>query len=208
MTRRERDCWGSHLAPSGCSLALPSPPQDVIQVSKKYLPSMAVGYSSPKLTLHVGDGFEFMKQNQDAFDVIITDSSDPMGKQRVGPRPSSSCHSGSQPPPPALLPRPKSEWRTERGPRTSARLSRVRGPGHRPRLAGGLGPRRPRCPLQPPLCPRQASVQAEVGAPSKPRPWVETAPCSASESPPGPGVVQPPQTLGQRIPMPSSWLVF
>ncbi|KAK2501451.1 LOW QUALITY PROTEIN: hypothetical protein MC885_000674 [Smutsia gigantea] len=31
------------------------------------------------LTLHVGDGFEFMKQNQDAFDIIITDSSDPMG---------------------------------------------------------------------------------------------------------------------------------
>ncbi|XP_003212323.1 spermidine synthase [Meleagris gallopavo] len=53
--------------------------QDVIQVSKKYLPGMAVGYSSAKLTLHVGDGFEFMKQNQEAFDVIITDSSDPMG---------------------------------------------------------------------------------------------------------------------------------
>ncbi|XP_050787782.1 spermidine synthase [Gopherus flavomarginatus] len=53
--------------------------EDVILVSKKYLPGMAVGYSSPKLTLHVGDGFEFMKQNQEAFDVIITDSSDPMG---------------------------------------------------------------------------------------------------------------------------------
>ncbi|OBS75472.1 hypothetical protein A6R68_13999 [Neotoma lepida] len=45
----------------------------------KFLPGMAIGYSSSKLTLHVGDGFEFMKQNQDAFDVIITDSSDPMG---------------------------------------------------------------------------------------------------------------------------------
>lgn len=54
--------------------------QDVIEASKKYLPGMAVGYSSPKLTLHVGDGFEFMKRNQEAFDVIITDSSDPMGK--------------------------------------------------------------------------------------------------------------------------------
>lgn len=41
---------------------------------------MAKGFFSPKLTLHVGDGFEFMKQNQDAFDVIITDSSDPVGK--------------------------------------------------------------------------------------------------------------------------------
>lgn len=41
---------------------------------------MATGFFSPKLTLHVGDGFEFMKQNQDAFDIIITDSSDPVGK--------------------------------------------------------------------------------------------------------------------------------
>ncbi|KAB1268396.1 Spermidine synthase [Camelus dromedarius] len=57
----------------------PNPRKDVIQVSKKFLPGMAVGYSSSKLTLHVGDGFEFMKQNQDAFDIIITDSSDPMG---------------------------------------------------------------------------------------------------------------------------------
>lgn len=56
-------------------------PQDVINVSKKYLPGMAKGFFSPKLTLNVGDGFEFMKQNQDAFDVIITDSSDPVGMQ-------------------------------------------------------------------------------------------------------------------------------
>ncbi|KAL6091531.1 hypothetical protein STEG23_022217 [Scotinomys teguina] len=53
--------------------------EDVIEVSNKFLPGMAIGFSSSKLTLHVGDGFEFMKQNQDAFDVIITDSSDPMG---------------------------------------------------------------------------------------------------------------------------------
>lgn len=54
---------------------------------------MAVGYSSPKLTLHVGDGFEFMKQNQDAFDVIITDSSDPMGEPR---RRKEGCHTGAE----------------------------------------------------------------------------------------------------------------
>ncbi|XP_061638179.1 spermidine synthase isoform X1 [Phyllopteryx taeniolatus] len=53
--------------------------KDVIDVSKKFLPGMAKGFFSPKLTLHVGDGFEFMKQNQDAFDIIITDSSDPVG---------------------------------------------------------------------------------------------------------------------------------
>lgn len=49
-------------------------------MSKKFLPGMAKGFFSPKLTLHIGDGFEFMKQNQDAFDIIITDSSDPVGR--------------------------------------------------------------------------------------------------------------------------------
>lgn len=84
--------------PCGPACSLLSLPQDVIQVSKKFLPGMAVGYSSSKLTLHVGDGFEFMKQNQDAFDVIITDSSDPMGKRRVSPGPSGGRHCKSQPP--------------------------------------------------------------------------------------------------------------
>lgn len=40
---------------------------------------MAVGFDSEKLTLHVGDGFEFMKNHSQEFDVIITDSSDPVG---------------------------------------------------------------------------------------------------------------------------------
>ncbi|CAH4037652.1 unnamed protein product [Pieris brassicae] len=51
----------------------------VIEVSKKYLPFMAVGFESKKLKLHVGDGFEFMKNHSQEFDVIITDSSDPVG---------------------------------------------------------------------------------------------------------------------------------
>ncbi|OBS74000.1 hypothetical protein A6R68_15460, partial [Neotoma lepida] len=46
----------------------------------KHIDEYVIGYSSSKLTFHVGNGFEFMKQNEtDAFDVIITDSSDPMG---------------------------------------------------------------------------------------------------------------------------------
>ncbi|XP_001634423.2 spermidine synthase [Nematostella vectensis] len=53
--------------------------EDVINISKKYLPNMAVGYTSPKLTQHIGDGFEYMKNHENEFDVIITDSSDPVG---------------------------------------------------------------------------------------------------------------------------------
>ena len=51
----------------------------VIEVSKKFLPFMGAGLTNPKLTLHVGDGFRFMAQHRQEFDVIITDSSDPIG---------------------------------------------------------------------------------------------------------------------------------
>lgn len=51
----------------------------VLECSKKYLPFMGKGLDHPKLTLHVGDGFAFMAQHKEEFDVIITDSSDPVG---------------------------------------------------------------------------------------------------------------------------------
>ena len=53
---------------------------DVVNASRKFLPNMAVGFDSPKMNLHVGDGFEFMKNHQSEFDVIIADTSDPEGK--------------------------------------------------------------------------------------------------------------------------------
>ncbi|CAB9499307.1 Polyamine aminopropyltransferase [Seminavis robusta] len=57
--------------------------QGVIDVSKKYLPSLAKGYDDPRVTVHVMDGAVFMEQNQNYFDVIITDSSDPIGPANV-----------------------------------------------------------------------------------------------------------------------------
>lgn len=51
----------------------------VVDLSKKYLPFMACGFDSPKVQLTIGDGFEYMKQRAGEFDVIITDSSDPIG---------------------------------------------------------------------------------------------------------------------------------
>ncbi|XP_017890958.1 spermidine synthase isoform X1 [Ceratina calcarata] len=51
----------------------------VLEVSKTYLPHMGIGLQHPKVTLNVGDGFQFLKQHQGEFDVIITDSSDPIG---------------------------------------------------------------------------------------------------------------------------------
>ena len=52
--------------------------EKVIEVSKKYLPSVSVGFSSPKLTVHIEDGIKFMEKYSEKFDVIITDSSDPI----------------------------------------------------------------------------------------------------------------------------------
>lgn len=53
--------------------------EGVIRVSKKYLPSMAVGFQHPKVKVHIGDGFKFLEEYKNTFDVIITDSSDPEG---------------------------------------------------------------------------------------------------------------------------------
>ncbi len=51
----------------------------VIRVSKEYLPEMSASYKHPKVKTHIGDGFKFLDDYKNTFDVIITDSSDPEG---------------------------------------------------------------------------------------------------------------------------------
>ncbi|CAN3365224.1 hypothetical protein DICA3_E22562 [Diutina catenulata] len=53
--------------------------EDVIKVSKKYLPNMAKAYDDPRVKVHIGDGFKFLDEYKNTFDVIVTDSSDPEG---------------------------------------------------------------------------------------------------------------------------------
>uniref|UniRef100_A0A0R3RZF3 Spermidine synthase n=1 Tax=Elaeophora elaphi TaxID=1147741 RepID=A0A0R3RZF3_9BILA len=53
--------------------------ETVINLSKKFLPQMSVAFSSPKLKLAIQDGFDFLKEHKGEFDVVITDSSDPIG---------------------------------------------------------------------------------------------------------------------------------
>lgn len=40
---------------------------------------MSIGFQHPNVKSHIGDGFEFLKNRKNEFDVIITDSSDPEG---------------------------------------------------------------------------------------------------------------------------------
>ncbi|XP_022654928.1 spermidine synthase-like isoform X1 [Varroa destructor] len=57
--------------------------EDVIKLSKEHLPFMAEGFHSPKLDLKVGDGIDFVKNTTLRFDIVITDSSDPIGPAEV-----------------------------------------------------------------------------------------------------------------------------
>ncbi|KAL3654090.1 hypothetical protein CASFOL_003771 [Castilleja foliolosa] len=52
----------------------------VVDVSKEYFPSVAVGYDDPRVTLHIGDGVAFLKAvPEGTYDAVIVDSSDPIG---------------------------------------------------------------------------------------------------------------------------------
>lgn len=53
--------------------------QKVIDLCRKYLPSMASCLDDERVTIHVGDGIAYVKEHSGEFDVIITDAPDPVG---------------------------------------------------------------------------------------------------------------------------------
>jgi spermidine synthase len=56
----------------------------VVEMSKEYLPSISNGaFDDPRLSLVITDGMEFVRDCADKFDVIITDSTDPIGPAQV-----------------------------------------------------------------------------------------------------------------------------
>lgn len=48
-------------------------------MSKEFLPNMSACYKDKRVTVHIGDGFKFLPDHKNRYDVIITDSSDPVG---------------------------------------------------------------------------------------------------------------------------------
>lgn len=52
--------------------------EKVVEICKKYIPSIAKGLSSPKVELEISDGFDHLSRNN-KYDVIITDATDPVG---------------------------------------------------------------------------------------------------------------------------------
>jgi len=53
--------------------------QSVVDVSKKHFPWMSTSFSHPKAEVLHMDGFQYLKDHPEGFDVIITDASDPIG---------------------------------------------------------------------------------------------------------------------------------
>ncbi|GMK55924.1 hypothetical protein CspeluHIS016_0209800 [Cutaneotrichosporon spelunceum] len=51
----------------------------VIRVSKQFLPTLSVCYDDPRVEVFIGDGFKFLPEHKNEYDVVITDSSDPVG---------------------------------------------------------------------------------------------------------------------------------
>lgn len=51
----------------------------VVEASKKYLPEIAAGLSSPKVEVKIEDGIKHINETTNHYDVIIVDSTDPVG---------------------------------------------------------------------------------------------------------------------------------
>jgi len=57
--------------------------EEVVKVSKEYLPSISCALDDPRLKIEYGDASQFVKKHTDKFDVIIVDSTDPIGPGEI-----------------------------------------------------------------------------------------------------------------------------
>ena len=57
--------------------------QRVIEVSKQYFPNMSNGFSDPRATVIKADGVKIVRESANAWDVIIVDSTDPVGSAKA-----------------------------------------------------------------------------------------------------------------------------
>jgi spermidine synthase len=56
----------------------------VVEISKKYLPSLSDGvFENPRGKVIIDDGCKFVKETQEKYDVVIVDSTDPLGPGAV-----------------------------------------------------------------------------------------------------------------------------
>ncbi len=51
----------------------------VLQAGRDFFPELSCSYADPKSEVLVGDGIQYIKENKNVFDIIIVDSTDPVG---------------------------------------------------------------------------------------------------------------------------------
>ena len=51
----------------------------VVEASKEYLPTIAVSFDDPRVHLMIADGLRYVRRKEQAYDLIIVDSTDPFG---------------------------------------------------------------------------------------------------------------------------------
>jgi len=54
----------------------------VVEVSKRFFPELASSFADPRHELVIADGYEFMESTGERFDIVIVDSTDPVGEAR------------------------------------------------------------------------------------------------------------------------------
>jgi spermidine synthase len=57
--------------------------QEVIRACEQHFPWLESALADPRAELAIADGFDFIQQTRDRFDVIIVDSSDPVGPSAI-----------------------------------------------------------------------------------------------------------------------------
>ena len=51
----------------------------VVEACKKFIPQTSKDLQDPRVQLHIADGVDFVKNTEEKFDVVLVDSSDPIG---------------------------------------------------------------------------------------------------------------------------------
>jgi spermidine synthase len=57
--------------------------EEVVNMSKKHLPTLACAFNDKRVTVHAEDGAKFVSDRKNEYDIIIVDSSDPIGPAEV-----------------------------------------------------------------------------------------------------------------------------
>jgi len=57
--------------------------EKVIEISKRHFPYLAISFNAPRVKIYCEDGNKFIKDHKDEYDIIIVDSSDPIGPAEV-----------------------------------------------------------------------------------------------------------------------------